>query len=119
MCLYIKEKSRVQVAKKDIAVYKHLKLINGHYLTTYMDTIVLIGNTYESKLERFHYTVNIGLHSFAYKRNCISDGNCERAAVIVKCIIPKDSQYYVGEFLGGKSYASNKLQYVEIVKILN
>jgi len=35
--------------------------------------------------------------------------------VIAECIIPKGSTYYVGDFMGSKSYASDCLKYIKII----
>lgn len=122
MCLNIKKYSRSHIAKEDIVVYKHLTYVNGNLKTTYMSACVAIGSTYESEIERHGGChggyVERGLHSFAKLTDCEYDGKCERASVIVKCVIPKDSRYYVGEYFNLKSYASNKLTYVEIIKTL-
>jgi len=141
MCLVIKEKSNKQTAKKDIVVYKFLeqrfdKDIYRKYLfatiTPFMFKEITIGNTYVSQLNREVIPsergliktdrVEIGLHSMADKQDCIKTAshwvNEGRNQLIVRCVIPKGSQYYVGTYQGSKSYASTAIQYVEVVETL-
>ena len=139
MCLSIKEKSCKQTAKKDIVVYKFLEQRFdknkywkhlGVLITPFTYKEITIGNTYASelKIETFHEggvliktnRVEIGLHSIADKQDCIKSAshwvNEGRNELIVRCIIPKGSQYYVGTYQGCKSYASTAIQYVEVVE---
>ena len=70
-------------------------------------------------IDRSSY-ITKGLHSFAILHDCMNDANSwaftNNKTVLVKCVIPKGSCYYVGEFGGDKSYASDKLVYVEELK---
>jgi len=43
------------------------------------------------------------------------DGERREEIKYIKCVIPKGSTYYVGTFDYWKSYASDKLTYVEII----
>lgn len=141
MCLSIKEKSCKQTAKKDIVCYKFLeqRFDKNMYwkhlyatITPFMFKEITIGNTYESdlKIETFFdggvliktNRVEIGLHSMTSKQDCINAAshwvNEGRNQLIVKCIIPKGSQYYVGTYQCLKSYASTAIQYVEVVETI-
>jgi hypothetical protein len=141
MCLSIKEKSCKQTAKKDIVCYKFLeqRFDCDMYqkclfatITPFMFKEIVIGNTYASELKREVIPserglikldrVEIGLHSMTSKQDCIETAshwvNEGRNQLIVRCIIPKGSQYYVGTYQSLKSYASTEIQYVEVVETL-
>lgn len=116
------------VATRDIVCYKHLHQCKGGQLhTSYRQMLVEIGKTYSSDIiveEGFFasYEINVGLHSFFGIKNTIKDAKeCfnPRANVIVKCIIPKGSTYYIGKFENLASSASNTLKYVEIIQKLD
>lgn len=82
------------------------------YVTPYRYFPVEIGKTYHSELIREDNEVNIGLHSYKFMEDARLD---TEGYIIVKCIIPKGSEYYEGVFWDEISYASNCLQYVEII----
>ena len=81
------------------------------YRTYYKSLKVEMGETYTSDLINLGKKVEIGLHSFKTKM-----GAKFLSKTIAKCIIPKGSKYYIGEFTCETSYASDCLTYVEIVK---
>lgn len=87
--------------------------------TPFQGTTIEIGNTYVSKLERNGNSVNRGLHSFKLYEDCVKNKEnsfvSAGASIIVECVIPKGSKYYVGEFNDAVSYASDKLVYVKII----
>ena len=89
---------------------------NTTFTTPFQAAKVKIGETYESGLILEEYIawneIEIGLHSFANYKG-IRRLKCN---IIVKCIIPKGSEYFIGLFDGKTSYASNKLKYIEIIK---
>lgn len=136
MCLDLHKSSRgILVAETDIVVYKYLKIRSGGSLITpFQYSPVVIGETYESKLNvRLYSDLNLdndelpddlivgfvseGLHSFGEFKNAYKQykyDKCER--VVVKCIIPKGSQYYIGKFDEHLSYASEKLTYVKKIQ---
>jgi len=91
------------------------ELLKGRYETPYKHFSITIGNTYTSELEDEQEEINVGLHSFITLEDAKNDSS-ESTDVFCKCIIPKDSEYYEGTFGDAKSYASNKLTYVELVK---
>ena len=125
MCLELNKNSVKCTALEDITVYKHLeKSEMGHLTTTYMCCPVEIGETYTSELEATIGSSNHefiflekGLHSFESLISAKQDAvdTCIGDYVIVKCVIPKNANYYVGTFWGYKCYASDKLTYVEII----
>ena len=84
--------------------------IIGHQ-TFYQDFKVEIGETYTSDLEKIDSTIEKGLHSFKTMKGAKSHSN-----IVAKCIIPKGSKYYIGEFTCETSYASDRLTYIEIIK---
>lgn len=88
-----------------------LDIIESKYVTPYQHAIIEIGETYYSELVREKNEVNIGLHSFVARISAIEDGN----GLVVKCVIPKGSEYYLGKFNGVDSFASNSLKYLEII----
>ena len=109
-----------RLALKNIVCYKHLLFSKTYndYTTPYQMVKVEIGKTYESKLilNNGNFTLpsfEIGLHSFVNRDDAKLDSN-NYYGVVVKCIIPRFSSYYVGYFRGSKCYASNKLKYIEI-----
>ena len=139
MCLIIKEGQLPEVATADIVCYKFVVCYNpdtggitrympgGEYVfrTPYRDYRIEIGSHYTATLSApvfsFHPDIEyitFGLHSFdtirgamrAVEHSCLH-GNC----VIVECIIPKGSTYYVGSFSRAKSYASDQIIYKQII----
>lgn len=113
-----------ETAEEDICCYKHLiDNTDGHrvsyprsLLTSYRKQPVEIGRTYESE---FSYgcdgrSVEMALHSFTTPEDAEADAYSFMR--IVKCLIPKGSRYYRGKFYYHECLASNKLQYLEILK---
>lgn len=86
---------------------------NKVLVTPYQCFVVEIGKTYKSNLENIFDEVKIGIHSFVTVKGAIED---DIDSIIVKCIIPKGSKYYLGDFNGIKdSIASDTLKYIEII----
>lgn len=122
MCLYIEGNQQAEIATEDIICYKAItEKFDNKLCTFYRMTEIKIGNTYRSNFT-FNYLGEIekGLHSLTtleIAKEFIYDKLLIHKAHIVKCIIPKGSEYYLGRFYVDKdSYASNKLKYVEIVE---
>lgn len=85
------------------------------YSTPFQDALVEIGKTYKSNLTKRRSEVNEGLHSFKLLSELKNYLGTRRTCVIVKCIIPKGSNYYVGKFYDCESYASDTLEYNELI----
>lgn len=99
----------------DVELINTISFQNG-YVTPYQNSPVMIGKTYKSNLfkeDKFDF-VNIGLHSFKNLEDA-KVGLSMNYSVLVKCIIPKGSDYYEGIFNYKKSYASDTLTYVELI----
>lgn len=89
--------------------------VNVQIATPYQGSIINIGETYSSELKLENDSnVNIGLHSFAELESAKDDGCGD--GIFAKCIIPKGAHYYEGIFCNRKSYASDRLTYVELIK---
>ena len=128
MCLDIKSSTRRQVADKDVVVYKLLitkyYVNNGLvYFTPYQNTRIEIGRTYQSRLCRNIYNnnrVDYGIHSFtsfSEAKRLVSKYYAKyEDSVVVRCIIPSGSYYYVGKFDVYNSIASNVLRYDKVLK---
>lgn len=85
------------------------------YQTIYQKAKVVIGEEYTSKLILQKSTVNIGLHSYI-KKPCL-DLDLDLDYILVKCIIPKYSNYFIGDYEGRRdSIASDTLKYVKNVE---
>lgn len=117
MCLKLKSISFKRLALTDKICYKFLESdCKGGYETPYRYLEVTIGETYKSTLRRTECNeIEEGLHSFANYEDTKRKAD-NFSCVVAKCVIPRGSWYYKGEFSGYKSYASNQLKYVEIIK---
>ena len=129
MCLIIGRVIKKYIANDPITVYKVVVSREGliGYLTPYQEAYVQLGKTYYSDInirkEDGAYNVYEALHSFvdipASLQHMIipMSGYC---SVILKCIIPKGSEYYKGfSIFSGEAraaYASNKLKYIKVIK---
>lgn len=92
---------------------------NDLYFTKYRDIPVKIGETYYSDFSIIPYfdkfTVEKGLHSFVPEQDLKGLGYFwDDYEVIVECVIPKGSKYYIGKFDNLDSYASDTLKYVKL-----
>jgi hypothetical protein len=91
-------------------------LKNSTILTPYQDTEIKIGETYKSKLIRYGLLIEDGIHSIKNLEDANHFAISVKNRIVAKCIIPKGSEYYVGEYDDGYvSYASDTLKYVEIL----
>lgn len=125
MCLKLRFYSRKRTAKEDIICYKWLRFypqfgtgINV-YRTPFRNASVNIGEKYTSELNspfifNEYRSIDVGLHSFA-DRSDAEDIMTKNYSVIVQCIIPKGSKYYVGDYYGCVSYASNTIIYEKVI----
>jgi len=131
MCLKLKNDVHQYIAESDIICYKHIIKRSDYKsrVTTYRYFPVKIGTTYESNIKVIFstgystgYEINVGLHSFKSKSDCVDDSESEEGSsyllktYICECVIPKGSKYYVGSFCGWEGYASDKLKYRKILE---
>jgi len=118
MCLSIKRFSIIRYAFKDIPCIKVVSKNKeeGILQTAYRNVTIKIGETVKSKIiRRYKYsTIEKAIHSFSINSDISYTKNDCDNPVVIDCIIPKGSFYYVGEFYGEISYASNKLKYLKI-----
>ena len=115
MCLDLTSIKPPRVAEEDIIVFKHLKKTGETFRTPYRDCEIKFNEVITSPLQRDGYSVELGLHSFVSMAKCKTDAIGEHSHAVVKCVIPKGSKYYVGDFYGCRSIASDSLRYDEIL----
>jgi hypothetical protein len=105
---------------KDGCILDNAKFLT--FLTPYQNVEIKIGETYKSELIKYGLSIEEGIHSFKSLEAAIYYASLEEKRIVAKCIIPKGSEYYVGEYSVGIygyysyiSYASDTLKYVEIL----
>jgi hypothetical protein len=120
MCLTLKSKRTLpRISFRDKVVYKLLvpdSQLKDVYRTPFYNSLIEIGQTVESKLIKKGNYVNEGIHSMISLEQVMTSFYMGATAdyIIVKCIVPKFTMYYLGDFRG-TSIASKKLIYKEIV----
>lgn len=125
-------KNGLQVASEDIIVYKVLdcpKWGSSIYYAPFQRHFSYpLGEIQTCELRRLHYGVEDGFHSYvnyhdawalASKRNEYNHYRTDDGAYVMKAIIPKGSEYYLGDFNGDESYASNKLLVVRRMALVD
>lgn len=122
MCLYTKQKE-VKIAKKDITCYK---LINPN-MTSWFHTEFKweLNKLYETEMDfcPVYKTVSQAFHSYKTLQDLMygyfqSLSPC----MMVKCTIPKGSEYYLGKQGEMDGYASNKIianEILDVKKVFN
>lgn len=128
MCLTINRKSHKQTAKRDIVVYKIVEQVvfSKRLRTPYQFTPIKIGEKYDSIIRLYNdgieYIVTKALHSLKTRKEAIEAAKditgCNYDQHIVRCVIPKGSEYYVGKFYDWNGYASSSIIYKEIIKTI-
>jgi len=117
-------------AKRNIVVYKIIRPVGNYYETPYQYIKIEIPSCLETKLEKpkmgptygiGDLIIEKGFHSCKFVKDLIQlsrEYDWVKECILVKCIIPKGAQYYIG-FDDSKrvSYASDKLNYIEILNI--
>ena len=102
MCLENVTQRIAKIATEDIPCYKLVgkSSFSRELLTPYQKVPVKLGSTYKSKLIRHsNGNVTYGLHAFLTLDQALCNTFTSLYDVrIVKCIIPKGSKYYIGEF---------------------
>lgn len=120
-----------RVAKEDITVWKFMLskrietsnlLLFAYYRFGFQ---YKLGRTYEGELDTprkwkgfFHTgSINKGFHSLSSYREALHASKKDNVedAVVVRCTIPKGSEYYVGNWEGYKGYASTSIRIDEVV----
>lgn len=117
MCLHTKQKE-VKIAKKDITCYK----VMNPDMTSWFHTEFKwkLGKLYKTKMDYCpeYYTVSQAFHSYKTLQDLMygyfqSISPC----IMVKCTIPKGSEYYSGIQGEMNGYASNQLIVNEILDV--
>lgn len=122
MCLYTKQKE-VKIAKKDITCYK---LINPNMTSWfYTEFKWELNKLYETEMDfcPVYKTVSQAFHSYKTLQDLMygyfqSLSPC----MMVKCTIPKGSEYYLGKQGELDGYASNKIianEILDVKKVFN
>jgi hypothetical protein len=88
---------------------------NSIILTPFQDVEIEIGEIYKSKLIKYDSLIEDGIHSFKNLKDTNYFAIEVKNRFVAKCIIPKGSEYYIGNFNGYVSYASDTLKYVEVL----
>jgi hypothetical protein len=119
MCLTLTD-TTAKIAEEYILCYKMIERhkIKGDYRSFYEFYPIELGSIYHSEIKIMYNEVYKALHSYVYESECIGDcSTCSTingfSGLVVKCIIPKGSEYYVGTFSGCKGYASNCIVYTK------
>lgn len=144
MCLEIKPGSCLNRAKEDVICYKVVRLeVNETISTPYQTALIsnevingekpfiaqnnrgkeLTEEAFEIQYQDYCWSRVYGnaIHTFATKNGAKTEATELRAFLpghkyrVYKCIIPKDTLYYEGDFEGKKSFASQKIVFKEAV----
>jgi hypothetical protein len=132
MCLVVEKNQKVQIAKKDIEVYKLLEVVNKKFYSLYKNFLYKPGiHYYQTGISKINLTtpswngrhsqVSHGLHTFKYKNDARRFAKERHNVIVIKMIIPKGTEYYLGGFdsiQGERSYASNELIFPEKYEIV-
>ena len=136
MCLNVKWYSIKRKAKEDIECFKVLRRVDStsRLVTWCRDYPVTIGEEMVAKTLKKEYwasyrqkwRVEVGIHTVKTKDEAlkvIAHSGFFRSAIIVRCIIPKGTEYYKGKWPADMydrvlldSYASKSLIIKEIVE---
>ena len=127
MCLFANREYSL-TAQKDIECYKVLRKA-GDILTSYFYerftweksiTYTTLLQTFNSVFREYQCNVEQGFHSYMYQKDAeafINEVCGDGTLVLVKCIIPKGSQYFVGDSTDWRpGYASDKIIFTSIIK---
>jgi hypothetical protein len=98
---------------KDSCVLDNAK--DSIILTPYQDVEIKIGETYKSELIKYGSLIDEGIHSVKNLEDANYFASFDKNRFVAKCIIPKGSKYYIGNFNGYVSYASDTLKYIEVL----
>ena len=111
--------SAKQIATEDIVCYKHIMKVGRKYVTSYQETPITFRKMMTSDVivenPEGKSWINVGLHSYIRQEEAEYQAN-SLSEVLVKCVIPKGSEYYEGRFLWDPAYVSNQLIYKRVIK---
>ena len=122
MCLYTKQ-TEPEIAEQDIECYKvYVKSYGDRWFSPYQECPMPIMNgLVTTELQSpCNLRVDLGFHSFSY----FSDAEIvaewfarrKKSSCVVKCIIPKGTEYYLGKFGFDEAYCSESIILKEIIK---
>lgn len=97
------------------SIYQYMRIQLGKRYNNRQSADVVVDHEDDDDIE---YSVNGGFyHSFEYLTDAIEEmyESCN-AAVVVKCIIPKGTEYYYGTFCVADSYASRSIIYTDVIE---
>jgi hypothetical protein len=134
MCLKNVEHGIPKEAKRDIICYKLLyhNEVTNKWSTPFRGDVVFLGALINSELQeaRNWYDdggeIEIGIHSYAKFKDAVKDLydkwytdkiGSKYPMVLVRSKIPKGSKYWVGTFCCMKSYCSDQIIYLKVLKI--
>jgi hypothetical protein len=94
--------SNKKIAETDIKCYKVVRKRNNKFSSLYQYAKVNLNKTYYSDIITIDNKIEIGLHSFKtlndvkklFHLRGLTDIYC-----VIECIIPKDAEYYEGNFI--------------------
>ena len=113
-----------ETTKEDMVCYKVYVSFEGKLVSPYMRSPMPnmneVTKTRLGKPYGIGSCVDEGFHSFATLKDAIRVSKFltrqGHNSIIVRCIIPKDSECYVGFFQVGTSYCSDSIKLIELVK---
>lgn len=117
MC-FITNNTRKYIAKKDIVCYKVVNLKNKEIYSYWYGFIYELNKKYALRtlqpisLDFNYIRIEEGFHSYKYMSSANKHLNAYKLPeeAIVKCIVPKDSEYYTN----GEHMVSNQIIVTEI-----
>ena len=128
MCLKLNKNSEKKIANKKIVCFKVLALADDGFRTPYRHSKIEIEGYYESNIcfdfDRDEPIITEAIHSFTSLLSAKNERDSwfPIKTVIAKCVIPKGSVYYEGDFETDLSssktveaFASNAIQYIKII----
>lgn len=127
MCLFA-NRNYAFTAQEDIECYKVLRRA-GNVLTSYFHerftweksiTYTTLLQTFNSVFREYQCNVEKGFHSYMYQKDAeafINEICGDKTLVLVKCVIPKGSQFFIGDSTDWRpGYASDKIIFTSIIK---
>lgn len=114
----------IQVAEEDIICYKHIirvsenlrEKVSAHYVTSYRHVRLEFNTLITSELLLINGSVFDGLHAYVHESSARKEAR-HYGEVLVQCMIPKGSKYYLGISAGYHSIVANQLVYQRILTV--